>query len=338
LDPMYFTKLPDHTAPGFDERKHFSRFSEHNVIFNAFSPESCCDKHVGCLSLKTVLSGEEWYGVDGRQVAIRPGQFLILNDNQDYSCGIHKGDGARVLSVFFQKEFAASGFLDMLRREDQLLDDPADLQHKTPEFFQTLHAVEPDLMKSLSSLVTRFETYGDDPNRMDEGLVFLLQHLVRTYRLDSQYLRQVDAVKPSTKKEIYKRLCIARDILHTFFQEPLDLSDLSARACLSLPQLIRQFKSVFGRTPYQYLIDIRLRHAAELLKESSAPVREITWHCGFNDASAFGRAFKSAYGIPPEQFRHSPHRSFPALFNKTTFDSTAVSLVAGKCEQNPIPT
>jgi AraC family transcriptional regulator len=305
LDPMYFTALPDHTAPGFDERKHFSRFSQHNMIFNAFSRETYCEKHVGCLSVKTVLSGEEWYGVDGRQVAIRPGQFLILNDNQDYSCRIPKGDGARVLSVFFKKEFAASILHDMVTREDQLLDDLTDPQSKNPEFFQTLHAVEPDLAKSLSSLVTRLEIYGDDPNRMDEGLVVLLRHLVRTHRSDRQSLGQVDAVKPSTKKEIYKRLCIARDILHTLFQEPLELSELSARACLSMPQLIRQFKSVFGRTPYQYLVDIRLSHAAELLKKSSAPVREIVWHCGFNDASAFGRAFKSAYGIPPEQFRNS---------------------------------
>jgi AraC-like DNA-binding protein len=238
LDPMYFTTLPDHSAPGFDEKAHFSRFSQQNVIFNAFSRESNCDNHVGCLSLKTVLSGEEWYKVDGRHVAIQPGQFLILNDNQDYSCQIKKGSGAQVLSLFFQKEFAAS---------------------------------------------------------------------------DRQLLRQVNAVKPSTKREIYKRLCVVKDILHSFFHEPLDLSELSTRACLSMPQLIRQFKSVFGRTPYQYLVDIRLRHAAELLKQSSVPVREIVWHCGFNDASAFGRAFKSAYGIPPEQFRQTPSPQLPRL-------------------------
>jgi AraC family transcriptional regulator len=78
--PRYPTIAP----PDSTKRKHFSEGSvQHNVIFNAFSPESRCDNHVGCLSLKTVLSGEEWYGVDGRHLAIRPGQFLILNDDQD---------------------------------------------------------------------------------------------------------------------------------------------------------------------------------------------------------------------------------------------------------------
>ena len=300
---MYFTALPDHNAPGFDEQVHFRRFSQQNMIFNAFSPESRCDKHVGCLSLKTVLSGEEWYIVDGRRLAVRPGQFLILNDDQIYSSRVHKGEGARVLSVFFQKEFAASVFHDTIRPEERLLDDPSGQYDKTPGFFQTLQAIEPGLAKSLSSLITRLDTYGDDPNRTDEELVFLLQYLVRTYRSDNRLLRQVHAVKPGTKKEIYRRLCIAKDILHSSYQEPLDLLELSTRACLSTPQLIRQFKSVFGRTPYQYLIDIRLRQAAGLLEQTSDHVSEITWRCGFNDPSAFGRAFKVAYGISPQQFR-----------------------------------
>jgi AraC family transcriptional regulator len=325
---MYFTTLPDHNAPGFDEQAHFSRFSQHNVIFNAFSRESHCDDHVGCLSLKTVLSGEEWYQVDGRHVAVRPGQFLILNDDQRYSSSIHKGNGAQSLSVFFQQEFAASVFHDMLRPEEQLLDNPHDLHHprdlrhprdlsdprhphvprfSTPEFFQTLHPIEPNLAAALTSLLTRLDIEGDDQSRTDEQLVFLLQYLVRAYRSDRQFLQQVNAVKPSTKREIYKRLCTARDILHSFFQEPLDLSDLSTRACLSTPQLIRQFKAVFGQTPYQYLVDIRLRHAAKSLKETSTPVTEITWRSGFNDPSAFCRAFRTAYGISPEQFRTRQH-------------------------------
>jgi AraC-like DNA-binding protein len=304
---MYYTSLPDHNAPGFNEQAHFSQFSRQNVIFNAFSPAIHCDNHVGCLSLKTILTGEEWYKVDGHFIAVRPGQFLILNENQEYSYSIHNGSSAHSLSIFFQKEFAASVFNDMLYPEERLLIDPSYYQNHTPEFFQTIQTIEPDLTKSLSLLVANLDTEGEDPNRTDEQLVFLLQNLLRTYRLGKQFQRNVDAVKPGTRKEIYKRLCIAKDSLHSFYNEPMDLSQLSARACMSTPQLIRQFKSVFGRTPYQYLIDIRLRHAAELLKETSDEVSEITLRCGFNDPSAFCRAFRSAYCISPGQFRAFGH-------------------------------
>jgi AraC family transcriptional regulator len=299
---MYFTRLPDHSAPGFDEQAHFSQFSRHNLIFNAINPGISCDNHVGCLSIKTVLSGEEWYQVDGRQIAINPGQFLILNDAQDYSYRIQKGN-AHGLSIFFQKDFATSVFRDTLYPEEQLLDDPSCHHIPIPEFFQTLHDVKPDLAKSLAALVTRLDTFGYETNRCDEDLVFLLQYFLRTYRSDRHLSRRVDAVKPGTRKEIYKRLCIAKDVLHTYYQEPLDLSELSALSCLSTPQLIRQFKSVFGRTPYQYLIDIRLQHAAHLLMQTQDDIRHITWASGFIDPSAFCRAFRTRYGASPGQYR-----------------------------------
>jgi AraC-like DNA-binding protein len=253
-------------------------------------------------NIKTILAGEEWYTVGGHQIAVNPGQFLILNDAHNYSYRIQKGN-AHSLSVFFQKDFAASVFNDVLLPEEQLLDDPSNDRTSTPEFVQTLHNVEPDLAKSLTLLRTRLDTYGDDSNRTDEELVFLLQYLLRTYRSDRQLSRQVDAAKPSTRKEIYKRLCIAKDVLHSYYHEPLDLSQLSAHACLSTPQLIRHFKSVFGRTPYQYLIDIRLQHAAYMLMQTPDDIQHITWACGFNDSSAFCRAFRTAYGTSPGQFR-----------------------------------
>jgi AraC-like DNA-binding protein len=289
---MYFTELPDHTAPGFDEKAHFSRFGKQNIVFNAFSRESHCDEHVGCLSIKTVLSGQEWYGVGNQNIAVRPGQFLVLNDDQSYSCHIDKGEPTRTFSIFFQKEFAAAVFHDALLPDTALLDNPSPSGIRTPEFFQTLHPVDPHLNIK-------------DHCPTEEHLVFLLHHLIRTYRSDAACVKHIKAVKPSTKKEIFKRLCIAKDYIHSFFEHPLHLQQLSAQACLSLPQLIRHFKSVFHQTPHQYLVTLRLRQASLWLKNTSMPVHEITWRCGFNDTSAFCRAFRSAYGLSPDRFRQS---------------------------------
>src|SRR5687767_8361034 len=76
---LYFTKLPDHKSRDFNERLHFDTFSRHNITFNAMATKSRCDDHVGCLSIKTVMSGEEVYEFNGLQKSVRPGQFLILN-------------------------------------------------------------------------------------------------------------------------------------------------------------------------------------------------------------------------------------------------------------------
>ena len=300
---MYFTSLPDHSQPGFDEQLHFSKFKQHNIIFNAISYQSHCDRHVGCLSIKRVLGGEEWYGVDNRQLLLRAGQFLILNDNQEYSCRIDTAGQVRVQSVFFSTAFAASVFRDALSTEETLLDNPFETANKPLEFFQALNDTDPWVESKLLGLITALEESGYDAGMVDEHIVFLLHHLIRVHKTQRHRTTRVSAVKPNTRTEIYKRLCIAKDLMHSTFMDKPDLAAISHTACLSTPQLIRQFKAVFQATPHQYLTRIRLAHAASLLQHTSTPVHEITWNCGFENTSAFCRAFRAEYGASPLHFR-----------------------------------
>jgi len=300
---MYFTQLPDHKKPGFDERLHFTKFRECNVIFNASSANSYCEKHVGCLSFKTVLNGEEWYGFGNRQVAVRPRQFLVLNDDQPYSFRINFNENVRGVSVFFKREFASAVFHDTLSSEGKLLDDPCHTDEKLPEFFQTLLPIEPRLQGQLTNLIASLDKHGYNNCMVDEQLVFLLRHLIGVQRTELYRAENVNAVKSTTRAEIYRRLCIARDILHSSYMDNPDLNTIGRLACLSVPQLVRQFKAAFNTTPHQYLNKVRLGHAAELLGSTENPVQEITWMCGFEDVSAFCRAFKAVYGVQPARFR-----------------------------------
>lgn len=299
---MYLTSLPDHSQANFDEEMHFSRFKKHNIIFNTVSNYSHCDDHVGCLSFKIILSGEEWYVVNNRRIAVRPGQFLILNDEQNYSCSIDQ-EKVRGFSVFFRKEFAAEVFRnEMSSNEETILDNPFSLNEKSPEFFQTLNYITPELQLQLMTLISALENNGFHA-MTDEKLVFLLEHLIRSHKSDTKRIDRVAAIKLSSRTEIYKRLCIAKDLLHSTFMDNPDLQTLSSTSCLSVPQLIRQFKSVFQVTPHQYLIALRLKRAVELLKFSHKPINEITWECGFENESAFCRAFKTTYGTQPLNYR-----------------------------------
>jgi AraC family transcriptional regulator len=298
---MFFTSLPDHSQPGFNEQLHFSLFKKSNVIFNTSAQVGGCNEHVGCLSIKTTLSGEEWYGVGSRRLALRPGTFLILNNDQRYSCHAKQ---ARVLSIFFKKEFASSISHDCQTKEDALLDNPFHTSTDSPEFFQTLHTMYAQLKLKLTSLVTALERNGYDADAVNEHLLFLLRHLIQVHRMEAKHVMQVSAVKRGTQVEIYKRLCLAKDVLHSSFMEKLDIAAISSAACLSVPQLIRQFKSVFHCTPHQYLMRLRLQHAAEHLIQTEEQVSSITLQSGFENTSAFCRAFKAAYGISPEGYRN----------------------------------
>lgn len=300
---MYFTSLPDHSQPGFDEHAHFSRFKRHNIIFNALTTSKHCDNHVGCLSIKTVRTGEERYGIGNRQVIVRPGQFLILNDEQDYSSHIDSGIKTGTFSIFFKKDFAAAVFQDTLRHEQTSLDNPFDNDVR-PEFFQTLIDIDPALQSQLASLVLALQDGEAAEGKTDEYLIFILRHMVQVQKREARKMMCVKAVRASTRTEIYRRLCVVKDLLHSYHTDKLDLQTISRIACLSVPQLVRQFKAAFELTPHQYLTRIRLLQAAELLKtHSEQPLQEIAWKTGFENTSAFGRAFKSLHGVQPGKFR-----------------------------------
>ncbi|MBA4057790.1 MAG: hypothetical protein C0490_23950, partial [Marivirga sp.] len=176
---MYYTSLPDHRTPGFDEQLHFHKFKQHNIIFNALTSKSYCEDHVGCLSFKTVLSGEEWYRINNHQKAVRPGQFLILNDDQTYSSRINTEKKTRSLSIFFRKEFATSVFRDVLSTEESLLEDPFESGNKILEFFQTLCDIDSSLQQQLAGLIFSLEEQRrSNTYIIDEQLIFLLHHLI----------------------------------------------------------------------------------------------------------------------------------------------------------------
>jgi len=74
-------------------------------------------------------------------------------------------------------------------------------------------------------------------------------------------------------------------------------------AFISVSSLQRAFAKYFGMSPKQYLIQLRMNRALELLTENELSVKEISFVCGFTDEKYFSRAFKKKYGYSPSLFR-----------------------------------
>lgn len=65
----------------------------------------------------------------------------------------------------------------------------------------------------------------------------------------------------------------------------------------------RLFQSDTGITPQQYLQSLRMTHAKKLLENSSRPIGDICFLCGFTDPYYFSRIFKKCCGINPSEWR-----------------------------------
>jgi PAS domain S-box-containing protein len=80
-------------------------------------------------------------------------------------------------------------------------------------------------------------------------------------------------------------------------------SVLAERSGLTSQRLARLTKRLFGLTPGQLITKTRVAAASSLLRESTRTVAQIALDCGFFDHSAFTRAFRSATGVTPTEYR-----------------------------------
>lgn len=81
---------------------------------------------------------------------------------------------------------------------------------------------------------------------------------------------------------------------------------LAQRSKLSPQRLARLTKRLFSLTPNQFITKSRIAAASRMLSNRDQSVAEIAHACGFSDHSAFTRAFRSATGITPSEFRARP--------------------------------
>ncbi|HYY57740.1 MAG TPA: AraC family transcriptional regulator [Pyrinomonadaceae bacterium] len=96
----------------------------------------------------------------------------------------------------------------------------------------------------------------------------------------------------------------AKSFIIANFQRELSLEVIARHARVSVFHFSRLFKHFTSLSPYQYLIDVRLRHAALLLRHTSLSVTEICYDAGFNSFEHFIATFKQNYSSSPLRFRH----------------------------------
>lgn len=85
--------------------------------------------------------------------------------------------------------------------------------------------------------------------------------------------------------------------------EPMNLGDIAQRFSFNYTYCSELFKKNLGVSFVQYLTQLRLNSACQLLTQTDLPAAEIAQRCGFGDVRVFFSAFKKRFGSTPAQFR-----------------------------------
>ncbi|MXP22097.1 helix-turn-helix domain-containing protein [Gordonia sp. HNM0687] len=99
------------------------------------------------------------------------------------------------------------------------------------------------------------------------------------------------------------RLRRVRDRIDRDYAEPLDVAALARGAHMSAGHLSREFRRVYGESPYSYLMTRRIERAMTLLRRGDLSVTDVCFAVGFSSLGTFSTRFTELVGTPPSEYR-----------------------------------
>lgn len=136
---------------------------------------------------------------------------------------------------------------------------------------------------------------------MDSLMMELVHLVIRTITGGPAIERLKDNLKKNHLGTIEK----AKAYLAANFTDDISLKEIADHCYVSVFHFSRIFKTFTTYSPHQYLLNLRLKHAEMLLKNTALPVTDICFSSGFNSLEYFSAAFSQKYKLAPSRFRTS---------------------------------
>lgn len=89
------------------------------------------------------------------------------------------------------------------------------------------------------------------------------------------------------------------------------LEELAGKAGLNPGYFQKAFRTVFGVSPFDYMLGLRMNRARRLLSDASLSVKEIAVESGYDNPYYFSRAFRKHFQMSPRQYRESGRHLSP---------------------------
>jgi len=95
----------------------------------------------------------------------------------------------------------------------------------------------------------------------------------------------------------------AVDYIENRFADKINISEIASYVGIDSKYLCSIFRKNTGKTPYQYILDLRMKRACKLLSNNDCSIEVVAYSVGYTDKFAFSRIFKKHTGICPTDYR-----------------------------------
>lgn len=126
-------------------------------------------------------------------------------------------------------------------------------------------------------------------------------------RVQHIFLLLARAAEERLSGEVGTRIDASVRYIHTHIRHELSVQGLAEMAFLSPSRYRELFKCATGLSPMDYITELRLRRARELLAQGELSTEQVSVRCGYQDRTYFQRIFKKRMGCTPCEYRRSSH-------------------------------
>ena len=243
-----------------------------------------------------ILKGTSLFSLPQQEVLVPENAIIIINSEVSHACGTtDPALPADYHTHIISPDLLAGGVGSLIKTK---YFDPILQCHELPYFLIT-----PDMPIHAEAVRLFEETFA--ATATDDLLLELKirQNLAQIWLL---FIENTASVwKNSTRQNNVRSQRINRMI--SYIQqnccEKLTLEDIAASADVSTRECLRCFQTLLNTSPFEFLLDCRVRLAAGMLKEGKESITDIALSCGFSSSSYFCRVFKKLTGTSPSDFK-----------------------------------
>ncbi len=162
--------------------------------------------------------------------------------------------------------------------------------------------------KAQSDVEHMFSTILTEYNQQSSSFLLAIKATILSLLVYVSRLFQED-IKDTESRQLFDRhrvaISDAIDYIDKNFSEDISIEKVSRVAMLSQSYFSYLFKSMTGKTFVEYLNELRIQEAMNLLKNTNKRVVDICFESGFKNVNHFNRTFKNHAGISPMQYRNA---------------------------------
>ncbi|HEY0449978.1 AraC family transcriptional regulator [Actinophytocola sp.] len=264
------------------------------TLYRFTGPVAPTWEEVQSLSLCVVAQGRKCVTVDGEHYHYDPFHYLVLNSNLHFTAEIVEASVTKPFVSFvlqIDPAIVRKVSVEMLDRRSV----PVPVPREADAGQAFVSALDSDLMGSVLRFLRAIAT---GPDRRVLAPVYLQEIVYRVLRAD-QYARLLRiAADQEHNDPIARVIRYAREHL----SDPLTVADLAEHASLSPSAFTALFRESTGTSPYQFVKELRLTRARDLLVRGDGTVAGISRAVGYPNPSHFINEFRKRFGLSPRAY------------------------------------